>query len=179
MHDAATGEPIWSHSPGIDVRNGLVADIDPRHYGAEAWGGPGGLRNASGDEIGKCPQSTEFALWWDGDLLRELLGRGARVTKWNWEEQREEVLMQPSGEHSRHRWGRPSLVGDITGDWREEIILPAPDGKSLRVFTTTIPTKHRIRTLMHDSQYRLGIAWQNVAYNKPAHPSFYLGENAK
>jgi hypothetical protein len=24
--------------------------------------------------------------------------------------------------------------------------------------------------------YRLGIAWQNVAYNQPPHVSFYLGE---
>jgi rhamnogalacturonan endolyase len=29
---------------------------------------------------------------------------------------------------------------------------------------------------MHDAQYRLAIAWQNVAYNQPPHPSFYLDE---
>jgi rhamnogalacturonan endolyase len=29
---------------------------------------------------------------------------------------------------------------------------------------------------MHDRQYRLAIAGQNVAYNQPPHPSFYLGE---
>jgi rhamnogalacturonan endolyase len=68
------------------------------------------------------------------------------------------------------------LVADLIGDWREEILLVAPDGKSLRLFTTTIPTKHRLTTLLDDRQYRLGIVWQNVVYNKPAHPSFYLGE---
>jgi hypothetical protein len=31
-------------------------------------------------------------------------------------------------------------------------------------------------TLMHGPVYRLGVAWQNVAYNQPAHPGFYLGE---
>jgi hypothetical protein len=30
-------------------------------------------------------------------------------------------------------------------------------------------------TLMHDPIYRLGVAWQNVSYNQPAHPGFYLG----
>ena len=55
--------------------------------------------------------------------------------------------------------------------------MTAPDGKSLRLFTTTISTPHRLRTLMHDPQYRLGIAWQNVVYNKPAHPSFFLGQD--
>jgi hypothetical protein len=29
---------------------------------------------------------------------------------------------------------------------------------------------------MHDPQYRLAIAWQNVGYNQPPHPSFFLGE---
>ena len=31
---------------------------------------------------------------------------------------------------------------------------------------------------MQDPQYRLAIAWQNVAYNQPPHPSFYLDEAA-
>ena len=48
-------------------------------------------------------------------------------------------------------------------------------GKELRIFTTTIPTKHRLVTLMHDHVYRLSVAWQNVSYNQPAHPGFYLG----
>jgi hypothetical protein len=33
-------------------------------------------------------------------------------------------------------------------------------------------------TLMRDPQYRLAIAWQNVAYNQPPHPGFYLDEAA-
>ncbi len=31
-------------------------------------------------------------------------------------------------------------------------------------------------TLMHDTQYREAIAWQNVGYNQPPNPSFYLGD---
>jgi rhamnogalacturonan endolyase len=29
---------------------------------------------------------------------------------------------------------------------------------------------------MHNPQYRLSIAWQNVAYNQPPHVSYYLGD---
>jgi rhamnogalacturonan endolyase len=29
---------------------------------------------------------------------------------------------------------------------------------------------------MQDHVYRLGIAWQNVAYNQPPHVGYYLGE---
>ena len=31
-------------------------------------------------------------------------------------------------------------------------------------------------TLMHDPQYRLAVAWQNVGYNQPPHPGFFLGD---
>jgi hypothetical protein len=40
---------------------------------------------------------------------------------------------------------------------------------------TTEETESRIYTLMHDPQYRLSIAWQNVGYNQPPHTSFFLG----
>jgi len=70
----------------------------------------------------------------------------------------------------------PSLSADILGDWREEVIWPTADSRELRIYTTTIPTAHRLPTLMHDRQYRLAIAWQNVAYNQPPHPSFALTE---
>jgi hypothetical protein len=33
----------------------------------------------------------------------------------------------------------------------------------------------RLFTLMHDTQYREAVAWQNVAYNQPTHTSFFLG----
>ena len=32
-----------------------------------------------------------------------------------------------------------------------------------------------LRSYYHDPQYRLSIAWQNVVYNKPPHPGFFLG----
>ena len=32
---------------------------------------------------------------------------------------------------------------------------------------------------MHDPVYRLGIAWQNVGYNQPAHTGFFLGTGMK
>jgi rhamnogalacturonan endolyase len=175
LHDARTGQTLWSHSPGIDVVSGMVADIDPRHPGAEAWGGPGGLRDIRGNEIGPKPRSTSWAIWWDGDELRELLS-GSRITKWNWVNGTEEPLFEASAA----RGGRaPNLAADLLGDWREELLVAAPDGRSLRLYTTTHPTNRRLPTLMHDRQYRLAVAWQNVVYNQPPHPSFFLGHGMK
>ena len=172
MWDARTGELLWSHSPGVDVGAGLAADIDPRHPGYEAWGGPGGLRSAAGREIGPRPRTTDSAIWWDGDLLRELLSRSG-INKWDWETGTEERLLTIMGRGG----GRgPNLMGDLIGDWREEVLTTAPDGRSLRLYSSKTPTDHRLPTLMHDPQYRLSIAWQNVAYNKPPHPGFFLGD---
>jgi rhamnogalacturonan endolyase len=72
----------------------------------------------------------------------------------------------------------PVLSGDILGDWREEVILRSSDNKELRIYSTTIPTKYRMVTLLQDPQYRLALAWQNTAYNQPPHPSFYLDDAA-
>ena len=183
LHDARTGLPIWTHSPGVDVGAGVVADIDPRHPGAEVWGGPGGLRSITGERIGPCPRNSEWVIWWDGDLLRELYG-GYRISKWDWMEGREKIIFEAahpySGDDGRRRWVsggfRPNLAADLVGDWREEILLNGPGGKSLRLYTTTIPTRHRMVCLMQDRQYRESVAWQNVVYNKPPHASRYIGE---
>jgi len=172
MRDARTGKAIWKHSPGVDVGAAMAADIDPRRRGYEAWGGPGGLRDSHGNEMGPCPPSRRFVIWWDGDLLRELLA-GSVITKWDWQTGSERELFKMP---TRRDQARPSLMGDFIGDWREELLMSSPDGKALRLYTTTIPTGHRIYTLMHDPQYRLAIAWQNVVYNKPPHPGFFLGD---
>ena len=175
VHDARTGEVIWSHSPGVDVGSGMASDIDPRHPGYEAWGGPGGLRNHLGNDIGPAPRYSRWVIWWDGDLLREITGR-RDIHKWNWETGTTERIaaIDTSGYLER-----PSLSGDILGDWREELLVAGPDRQSLRLYTTTIPTQHRITTLIQDPQYRLAIAWQNVVYNKPPHPGFFLGHGMK
>ena len=176
MRDAATGKVLWRHSPGVDVGQGIAADIDPRYPGFEAWDSLGKLRDASGTPIANAPRMIDFVIWWDGDLLRELLG-GTTIYKWDWEAQTAEPIFSAGFDGRWRRWLRPHLMGDFLGDWREELIVTGPDRQSLRLYTTTIPTKHRIYTLMHDPQYRLSIAWQNVVYNKPPHTGFYLGSN--
>ena len=70
-----------------------------------------------------------------------------------------------------------SFSADIFGDWREELIVRASDGKSVRIYCTPYETDYRITTLMHDIQYRTQVAGQNIAYNQPPHPSFYLGSD--
>ncbi len=182
LHCARTGKVIWSHSPGVDLSAGLVADIDPRHEGYEVWDRRSGLRTITGKLISKnSPRNQDWVIWWDGDLLREIYS-GFRVAKWDWEEEGEKIIFQadfPFGkEESRRWWGLgkwPNLAADLVGDWREELLLLGPEGKSLRLYTTAIPSQHRQRCLMMDRQYRLSVALQNVVYNKAPQVSYYLG----
>jgi rhamnogalacturonan endolyase len=187
FRDAHTGEILWKHP--TDPREpegpgrGLAADIDPRHLGAEMWVAGGGIRglfNVKGELIAeRGPRSCNFAVWWDGDLLRELLD-GNRIMKWDWEAGREVTILEAVGCVSNNGTkSTPGLSADILGDWREEVIWRTRDNRELRIYTTTIPTEHRFYTLMHDPQYRLAIAWQNVGYNQPPHPSFHLGVGMK
>ena len=179
LTDARTGETIWRTGDGQDAGAGLAADIDPRHPGAEMWGGPSGLRTCRGEPIGRAPRSTNFAIWWDGDLLRELLDR-TTISKWDPEAGRLNPVFTAEGcAPGAGSKGTPALSADLLGDWREEVVFRTADNKALRVYTTTVPTRHRIRTLMHDPQYRLAVAWQNVSYNQPPHPGFHLGPGMK
>ncbi len=69
----------------------------------------------------------------------------------------------------------PCLQADILGDWREELILwSSADNCTLNIFTTNTTTKYRVPTLMHDHTYRMGVCWQNTAYNQPPHLGYYL-----
>lgn len=177
MFDAKTGKVLWSLAPGVDVGRGVAADIDPTHPGFENWGGPGGLRDVNGKTITeKTPSSTNFLVWWDDDLTRELLDRN-RIDKWDWKNAATLNLLTAEGCVANNGTkATPVLSADLFGDWREEVIWKTTDSKELRIYTTTIPSSKRFITFMQDPQYRLSIAWQNTSYNQPPHPGFYFGE---
>ena len=190
LRDARTGKVIF----GLNLRDpgrGLAIDIDPRHKGYECWANNSdGLYNCKGEKISDAkPRSCNMGIWWDGDLLCEILdgrsgGRrggqgGAFIDKWDYANGTVTRLLNGGDYNCVTNNGtkaNPCLHADILGDWREEVIWRTADGKQLCIFTTTIPTEHRLYTLMHDPIYRLSVAWQNVAYNQPTHTGFYLGE---
>ncbi|MDQ0722959.1 rhamnogalacturonan endolyase [Paenibacillus sp. W4I10] len=176
FRDAGTGQLIWGVKTTKDIGRGMAADIDPRYKGAEVWA-DGSLYTAKGQKLGTTlPSSTNFGIWWDGDLLRELLDSN-RIDKWNYANSTTVNLLTASGVSSNNGTkSTPNLQADLFGDWREEVVWRANDSSALRIYTTTAVTDKRIYTLMHDPVYRLGVAWQNVAYNQPPHTGFYLGE---
>lgn len=185
VRDASTGKLLWSR-PSPDVVRGMAADIDPAHPGYEVWAVGRGLDRlyaaATGQVVApRRPRSCNMAVWWDSDLTRELLS-GTQIEKWNPDTHDTELLLDARRYDCVSINGskaNPCLSADILGDWREEVIWPTRDRRELRIFTTTVPAKNRIYTLMHDPVYRLSVAWQNVGYNQPPHTGFYLGAEMK
>jgi rhamnogalacturonan endolyase len=177
LYDARTGEIIWNLLPGVDVGRGMAADIDPHYPGYEFWGAAAaGLLDGQGQRIADAPAFVNHAVWWDADLLREIED-GTSISKWDWTTSALVPLLSPSDVASNNGTkANATLTGDVLGDWREEVIWRASDNTSLRIYSTTVPASNRMYTLMHDPQYRLSIAWQNVAYNQPPHPGFFLGD---
>ena len=169
--DAKNGELLFKNAIDQDVPRGVAENIDPNHRGAYLWWlGSKDMYDAKGNMVGVAPGSTNFLIWWDEDLSRELLNSNY-IEKYN-----TGIIFTAEGASSINGTKKtPNLSADILGDWREELILRTNDNQNLRIYTTIIPTDHRIYTLMHDPQYRLSIAWQNVAYNQPPHTGYYLG----
>ena len=179
FRDAATGEILFQIKDKTDVGRCMAADIDPTQPGVEMWSlASGGIRNVKGEVIKKDRVrglSCNMAVWWDGDLLRELLDKNI-VSKYNWEKGICERIAIFEGTLSNNGTkATPCLQGDIVGDWREEVLLRTADNTALRLYVSTIPTDYRFHTFLEDPVYRISIATQNVAYNQPTQPGFYFG----
>ncbi|MEO3823318.1 rhamnogalacturonan lyase [Actinomadura sp. B10D3] len=173
--DPRTGQVLWSTPACCDNGRGVAGDIWSGRPGAELWSASvSGLRSVTGNDAGRKPSSINFLAWWDADPVRELLD-GTRVDKYG--PSGDTRLLTASGVHSNNGTKAvPSLSGDLFGDWREEVVWPSADDTRLRIFTTREVTDRKIYTLLHDTQYRTALAWQNTAYNQPPHPSFFLGD---
>lgn len=196
LHDAKTGEILFSiPSPDEDIGRGVAADIDPRFKGVQLWGyapegplrvkGTESYYTVKGEVIDGPILPANFVIWWTGDLGREILDHEynsdtddgvGHILKWDWQNKKIDTLLVAEGTKSNNGTkGNPNLQADLLGDWREEAIWRLEDSSALRVYVTPYFSKHRFYTLMHDRMYRLAVAWQNVAYNQPPHPSFYIG----
>ncbi len=193
LRNARTGEVIFQIPSNSDVGRAMAADIDPTNPGVEMWSSDShGIRNIKGEvvnnaqdpedpqhqqhlRLGRRHLSVNFGIWWDGDLLRELLDRET-VSKYDWVNKTVQDIVRFDGiRFNNGSKSNPCLAADIIGDWREEVIARTPDSEELRIFISPIPTDYRINCLMEDIPYRLSTAAQNVGYNQPSEPGFYLG----
>ena len=184
IHDAATGELLWKGGQsGQDNGRGLAADIVGDSRGYEFWSSYGGFSSSSrnrnpynvvsGQSVGTVTPSMNFRIYWDGDAQDELLD-GTNISKYGGAENLGVGRFGISGQSNNSTKSTPCLSADIFGDWREELIVRNMTNDALNIYSTATATDYRVPTLMHDHTYRMGVCWQNVAYNQPPHLGYYL-----
>lgn len=177
--DASNGEVIFHKDGSSDTGRCCADNVWTGNDGAELWGLGNDVFDGSGNTLSCRRPAVNFLSYWDGDLEREILDgytdSPATITKMGADGKLTQLLSTDGYYTCNTTKGTPCLSADIFGDWREELIVRAADGKSVRIYATTYDTEYRITTLMHDIQYRTQVAGQNIAYNQPPHTSFYLG----
>lgn len=183
VHDAATGQILFKGgNSGVDNGRGIAAQLSSSHYGYYFSSSDDRQQRSAvtGKAVSSGNTSLNFRIYWDGDLQDELFD-GGKIDKWNGSGTTRLYIKGKnpydynSSSTCNSTKSTPNLQADIFGDWREEIILwNSQDGATLNIFSANTTTNYRVPTLMHDHTYRMGIAWQNVAYNQPPHLGYYL-----
>lgn len=178
MVDAKTGKSIWNiNRKTFHVGDGMVADITSSMPGLECFASEdrkGGsndkyLLSANGTYVqvnGEIPGCRNWA-WWDADKIRETFISGQHKSQSN--------IIKWKGETLTHNIeGSILMIGDLYGDWREEIVTSLPG--EIRIYSTNIPAKDRRTCLMQDPIYRSYICQRSMGYPQAPVPSYYLGE---
>ena len=182
LHDAATGEIIYKDGPaGVDNGRGMAAQLSAKDNAW--WFSSASVKPqysaATGKQASDANGSLNFRMYWDGTVQEALLD-GNKLDKYNDSSKSFGRLVSfynlGPGSTCNGSKNTPNLLADIFGDWREELVLySVSDAETyLGIYSTNIETKYYVPTLMHDHTYRMGICWQNTAYNQPPHLGYNL-----
>lgn len=183
MRDAATGESLFGAYSGRDTGRAMIGDVRSDVPGIEVWSSlPGGtdasgLVSATGEVLSSATPGTNMSIRWAADLTTQIVNGSGNQTTTIDDWTRGRVLTATDTRTNNGTKGNPSLVADVLGDWREELLVRSVDSSALRIYTSTEVTTHKLTTLMHDVQYRAETARQQTTYNQPAYTSYYFASD--
>lgn len=183
LRDAETGKALFGEYAEDDLGRCMVGDIADGVRGLQVWVNQ--VFDCKGNPLDIAPPSTNMRIYWAGDLTTQFtdgpdyLGEHAKGAQTGRVcDVRRGILLDPQNTLTNNGTkGNPCLVADIFGDFREELLLRLADSSAIRIYTSTEDAPHKLPTLMHDPQYRCGVAWQNNCYNQPVYPSFYYASD--
>ncbi len=175
MRDAATGEVLFGAYSGKDTGRGMIGDVDPTVPGIENWAI--GMQSADGDKLSTTSPGTNMSIKWAADMTTQIINGSGDQTPTIDDWKRGRLLTATGTRTNNGTKGTPSLVADVVGDWREEMLVRTADSSALRMYMSTEVTNHKLYTLMHDPQYRAEVARQNTTYNQPSYTDFYFASD--
>ncbi len=192
LRDAATGTLLLHPTASGDTGRGLAAHYNPEAEGAYLqysevmsdlydwnWnviksdvshGGGGSLNNR---------------VYWDG-LLADCYYDKSVLESYNPTYNSFDRIQVNGGNYTIGNLNNstkynPCILGDILGDWREEIVTWTQDGNdySLIINATNYETDYTVPHLLDDLNYRAQVIGQNVCYNQPPHLGYNLRDSKK
>lgn len=194
VHDATTGEVLFSANGDDANGSGLACDFVPGKRGSEFWSSADDIIRScyDGNAVSEKKPDTGFRIYWTGDpydqtfdgRYDEVHGCSPRICSWD-TQSNAVITFQEFAEYDmpqtcNNAKATPCLQADLMGDWREEIIMTnyetdwSDPNCELLIFFTPEPTDYKVPCLMEDHMYRMAVASQNSSCNQPPHLGFYL-----
>lgn len=179
LRDAETGEALFGEYATEDLGRCMIGKIDPDTRGYQVW--VNDVYDCKGNKLDIPLLGTNQSIRWAGDLTTQITD-GVQYIGTEQpgviNDNIHGVMLRPQGTMTNNGTkGNPCLVADIFGDFREELLLRLADDSAIRIYLNTELTEHKLFTMMHDAQYRCGVAWQNNCYNQPCYPKYYYGSD--
>lgn len=180
--DATTSKIYYRTTGGNDDGRANMGNFIDEYPGAEGLSSRDGAlvggashKALTGDSKGTVSITQNFRVFWDGDLCDESFdySNGKNTAGAIYKARGGQIAVLEGSKTNNDTKGTPCFQGDILGDWREEYIMRDADN-NIRIYSTNIPTEHRIYSLWYDHQYRNAMNWQMCGYNQTPHVSFAL-----
>lgn len=179
LREAETGEPFFGEYAETDLGRCMVGDVNPDVRGLSVWVNE--MYDCKGNKLPDKVLGTNQSIRWAEDLSTQVTDGVNYVGDIHTgviNDNTHGIMLRPEGTMTNNGTkGNPGLIADIFGDFREELVLRTKDSSAIRIYTNTALTKHKLFTLMHDTMYRTGIAWQNNCYNQPCYTKFYYASD--
>lgn len=179
LRDARTGKALFGEYATTDLGRCMIGKIDKKVRGLQVW--VNDVYDCKGNKLDIPVLGTNQSIHWAADLTTQITDSPkyiGTVQRGVINDTIHGIMLEPEGTMTNNGTkGNPCLIADIFGDFREELLLRTEDSSAIRIYMNTEITEHKLFTLLHDTQYRCGVAWQNNCYNQPGYTSFYYGSD--
>ena len=192
--DATTGQLLLHKTASGDTGRGFMANFDPERddalWQASAWPN---IFDKDGNSVVDSKTwgggaAAQDRLYWTGTLGDDFWGKGCLET-WNPSTKNFDRIIgcvnggnYTYGKTNNSSKNNACLLGDVFGDWREEVICWSEGGTTgyqLVVNATKDQTDYIVPHLLDDIDYRAQIIAENCCYNQPPHLGYNLRESKK
>ena len=185
LRDATTGEVLWRITAADDTGRGIMAHFNPEADDAY-WQTSIDLaaiydtkQNVISNSISHGGgASLNNRIYWNGNLADDFYDKSV-LEEWNvasssfWRMQVNGGNYTVGTLNNSSKYN-PCVLGDLLGDWREEIVNWTQNGDDFQLVinATNYQTDHTLPHLMDDLNYRAQVIGQNDGYNQPPHVSY-------